>query len=116
VCCLVQFEGVELHELPRMYLASPDEIAATMRDGAERTGDCTLYERYDWMGREGMRVFETLPAQWHFSQTRIQEMLQTVGTGATVATAKIAVVSAAAAASPKVERLVEPGRELALIV
>jgi len=118
VCCLVQFEGVHLHEMPRMYLASPDEIAATILQTTERTGDCTLYERYDWAGREGMRVFETLPAQWHFSQVRIQEMLQTVGhgTAASMAAPKIAVVSAAPAAVPAVERVVEPGRELALSV
>jgi len=115
VCCLVQFEGVELHELPRMYVATPDEIAAAMHETTDRTGDCTLYERYDWMGREGLRVFESLPAQWHFSQARIQEMLQTVGNTsaapAAVAKKPAAVESAATEHGPQAVV-----RELALSV
>ena len=48
VVCLIQFEGAAIHELPRVYLASPDEIAANMREVAARTGRCTLLEMYEW--------------------------------------------------------------------
>lgn len=75
VCCLVQFENVAIDELPRIYLASPDEIAAAMNRTAERTGRCSLLERYEWTASDGARLVETVPASWHFSQARIQELL-----------------------------------------
>jgi hypothetical protein len=84
VCCLVQFEGVAIDELPRIYLASPDEIAAAMRQTADRTGRCTLFETYEWFAAEGARKLELLPENWHFSQTRVQELLQSQGSGAVV--------------------------------
>jgi hypothetical protein len=75
VVCLVQFEGAAISEMPRIYLASPDEIAAKMRAAAERTDDCVLYERYQWMNREGECNLECLPRSWDFSPERIQELL-----------------------------------------
>jgi hypothetical protein len=76
VCCLVQFEGVSIDQLPRIYLASPSEIALRMRDSAHRLNHATLYERYEWISPEtGQRVAESLPSEWLFSQARIQELL-----------------------------------------
>src|SRR5215469_15691299 len=45
--CLVQFEGVALNQLPRIYLATPAEIAGRMRAGVERTGETCLQEMYE---------------------------------------------------------------------
>lgn len=75
VCCLVQFEGVQIDELPRVYLASPDEIAAAMHDTARRTGRCTLLEQYEWTGEDGLRHRQSLPEAWHFSPQRILDLL-----------------------------------------
>jgi hypothetical protein len=76
VYCLVQFEGVSLHQLPRIYLASPSEIASRMRQNTERLGDSALREQYEWISPEsGMRALEALPSSWLFSQERIQELL-----------------------------------------
>ena len=76
VYCLVQFEGVSLNQLPRIYLATPGEIACRMKLGAERTGDAILHEQYDWTSPEtGITVIEALPASWLFSMERIQELL-----------------------------------------
>jgi hypothetical protein len=75
VVCLVQFEAVAISEMPRIYLASPDEIAAKMREAAERTGECALCERYEWMDRNGECSKELLPARWSFSPERIRELL-----------------------------------------
>ena len=78
VCCLVQFEDVGIYQLPRIYLASPYEIALKMRETAERQGQCLLYERYDWTSRESGSVStESLPASWLFSQERIEQLLAT---------------------------------------
>src|SRR6185437_4699012 len=75
VCCLVQFEGVAIDELPRIYLASPDEIAAAMHDTAQRTGRCTLLEHYEWTAPEGVRHLQILPAAWHFSPQRVFDLV-----------------------------------------
>jgi len=76
VYCLVQFEGVSLSQLPRIYLATPGEIARRMREGAERTGEPVLYEQYDWSSPEsGITAIEALPSNWQFSMERIEELL-----------------------------------------
>jgi hypothetical protein len=76
VYCLVQFEGVSLNQLPRIYLATPGEIARRMREGAERTGEPILREQYDWTSPEtGMTAIEALPSSWLFSMERIHELL-----------------------------------------
>jgi hypothetical protein len=75
VCCLVQFESVAIDELPRIYLASPDEIASAMRDTAQRTGRCTLLEHYEWTASDGARHLQTLPAAWHFSPQRVLDLV-----------------------------------------
>lgn len=76
VYCLVQFEGVSLSQLPRIYLATPGDLARRMRETAERTGEPLLYEQYDWTSAEtGFTAIETLPSSWLFSEERIQELL-----------------------------------------
>jgi hypothetical protein len=75
ICCLVQFEGVSISQLPRIYLAFPGDIAAEMRAASERTGYCGLHERYEWTSAEGKRELTTLPMSWRFSLERIQELL-----------------------------------------
>ena len=76
VYCLVQFEGVALHEMPRIYLATPAQIALRMREAAERLGDPILYEEYEWSTPDtGFTALETLPSSWRFSPERIQQLL-----------------------------------------
>lgn len=76
VYCLVQFEGVALNEMPRIYLATPAEIAPRMREAAERLGDPILYEEYDWTSPDtGFTALEALPSKWRFSPERIQDLL-----------------------------------------
>jgi hypothetical protein len=76
VCCLVQFEDVALNELPRIYLATPGEIAQRMRESAERLGDPVLYEQYEWISPEtGYAAIEALPSRWFFSDERIHELV-----------------------------------------
>ena len=97
VVCLVQFEGAAIHELPRVYLASPDEIAETMRETAQRIGRCTLLERYEWTGSIGARTVEMLPDSWHFSQARVRELLASQESTSGASTP----IRRAAASSPK---------------
>lgn len=86
VYCLVQFEGVSLNQMPRIYLATPAEIARRMREATERTGEPYLFEQYEWTSAEsGFTAIEALPSSWLFSVERIQELLfpQAVGAAAT---------------------------------
>jgi len=76
IFCFVQFEGVELNKLPRVYLASPKEVAQRLRETAKGRGDSILYEDYTWTSRaHGAGTMERLPSNWCFSQERIQELL-----------------------------------------
>ena len=75
IYCLVQFEGVSLNQLPRIYLATPAEIARRMRECAQRLGEPVLLEQYQWTSPEGLAGIEALPSSWLFSEERIQELL-----------------------------------------
>ncbi len=76
VYCLVQFQGVALNQLPRIYLATPGEIARRMREAVDRKGDAYLYEHYEYTdAASGAREIETLPNSWLFSHERIQEVM-----------------------------------------
>ena len=76
VYCLVQFEDIPLNQLPRIYLASPVEIAQRLRESAERLGDPVLYEQYEWVSPEtGSTAVEALPSSWLFSDERVHELV-----------------------------------------
>src|SRR5271165_6840738 len=68
VFCFVQFRGVALNELPRLYLASPHEVAQRLRETARGRGDTILYEDRTWGVRAvGAGTTGQLPARWRFS-------------------------------------------------
>jgi hypothetical protein len=73
VCCLVQFQGVAIDQLPRIYLASPAEIAVRLRDAACGRGESTLREEWASPG-ELSTTMERLPSNWLFSTRRIEEL------------------------------------------
>lgn len=75
VCCLVQFGGVGIDEMPRIYLALPGEVAQLMRDTANRIGRCAVCEHYEWKQPDGSPQWATLPSGWRFSPQRIEELL-----------------------------------------
>lgn len=75
VCCLVQFQRVAIHELPRVYLALPQELAVRMRDAVDRLGECAVVEQYAWTAQDGSARIESLPTEWLFSPQRIEELL-----------------------------------------
>lgn len=76
VCCLVQFQGVTMDELPRIYLATPSEVAQRLRETAEGRGDSVLYEGIqETSDADSSGEFEGVPAAWRFSLDRIQELM-----------------------------------------
>ncbi len=75
VFCLVQFKGTAIHELPRMYLATPQDIADRMKATAAGRGDTILYERKQWTSRaHGAGTVDEIPASWKFSVERLAEV------------------------------------------
>lgn len=76
IVCLVQFEGVSFYDMPRIYLASPFEIARRMFDTVDRLDDSALHEAYDWISPfDSVHRSESLPRSWRFSPDRIEELL-----------------------------------------
>ena len=76
VYCLVQFDSVPLNEMPRLYLATPAEIAQRLRETARGRGDSILYERHTWGPRaHAAGTTEEIPASWVFSVERIREIM-----------------------------------------
>ena len=76
ILCLVQFKGVALTDMPRVYLASPREVAERLHKTAKGRGDTILYERHKWGSRAvGAGTEERLPESWRFSAVRVQHLL-----------------------------------------
>jgi len=76
VLCFVQFKGVSLSELPRVYLATPKDVAARLKDTANGRGDTILYEEHTWGPRaHATGVTERIPPHWRFSAERVEQLL-----------------------------------------
>ena len=80
IFCLVQFENVSEKEMPRMYLATPQEIAEVLCKQRNGSGDTILYENHTW----GPKAFafgtvDKLPADWEFTSERAEYMFNTYG-------------------------------------
>lgn len=77
VFCLVQYKGVKIAEMPRVYFATPQEIAARLRETAKGRGDTILYEHHEWSARAvGAGTVEQLPGGWAFSKERVELLLE----------------------------------------
>jgi len=76
ILCFVQFHGVAVTEMPRVYLATPEEVARRLHETAKGRGDTILYERHSWGVRaRGAGTVEEIPRAWQFSQVRIEQLL-----------------------------------------
>jgi hypothetical protein len=65
VLCLVQFRGVAFEEMPRVYLASPFELATRLREAAGGRGDTILWENHVRGPKAaGAGTVERLPDEW----------------------------------------------------
>lgn len=72
VFCLVQFKGVPIDALPRMYLATPAEIASWLKTAAAGRGDTILYEEHVWTSRaKAAGTIDRIPETWKFTQGRL---------------------------------------------
>lgn len=75
VFCLVQFRDVPIESLPRMYLATPQEIATWLKAAAAGRGDTILYERHAWSERaQAAGTVDVIPEKWKFTEDRLNEI------------------------------------------
>jgi hypothetical protein len=75
IFCFVQFDGVELCQMPRVYLATPAEVARRLHETANNRGDTTLFEQHTWGSRAvAAGTTERIPTDWSFSKERVQAL------------------------------------------
>ena len=80
IFCLVQFKNVDDSQLPRMYLASPEEIAEVLCKEAAGRGDTILYEHHEWGATaKAYGTVDKLPESWRFTKERAEEMFEKYG-------------------------------------
>jgi len=62
--------------MPRVYVATPNEVAQRLRQTAKGRGDTILYERHVWGPRaRGAGTVDEIPVEWRFSRERVEELL-----------------------------------------
>ena len=80
IFCLVQFSDTKIDEMPRIYLASPKEIADRLNASAGGRGETILYENHTWGPRAaGYGTTDKVPDEWKFSRYRADYMFRTYG-------------------------------------
>jgi hypothetical protein len=76
VLCFVQFHRVGLDQMPRVYVATPGEVAERLRATANGRGDTILYERKVWTARaRGAGTVEEIPPPWRLTLERVNALL-----------------------------------------
>ncbi|WP_186068177.1 hypothetical protein [Burkholderia gladioli] len=76
ILCLVQYKGIAVEQMPRVYLATPNEIAGRLCATARGRGDTILYEKHVWAARAyGAGSIEEIPTIWAFSAERVEKLL-----------------------------------------
>ena len=80
IFCLVQFKNTSDCQMPRMYLASPEEIADVLCKEAGGRGDTILYEKHTWGPMAAAYgTTDELPDEWLFTKERAKEMFDRYG-------------------------------------
>ncbi|WP_354687067.1 hypothetical protein [Cupriavidus necator] len=76
IFCLVQYKDVPIDGMPRVYLATPREIAGRLKMAAGGRGDTILHERHAWGPRaQAAGTIDEIPQSWRYSVERIDELL-----------------------------------------
>ncbi len=76
VFCFVQFINVPISEMPRVYLATPAEVAVHLKACAKGRGETILNEKHLWTHRaHAAGTVDRIPAEWRFSPARVEHLL-----------------------------------------
>ncbi len=66
--------------MPRVYVASPEEIAERMKGSAGGRGDTILYEEHVWGPKAaGFGTVDRIPEEWTISFDRLRAMFEKYG-------------------------------------
>lgn len=77
IYAFAQFKGVPLADAPRVYLATPAEVATVLKRTANGRGDTILYELKVWTHRaKAAGTIDAIPPDWLFSDTRVAELVR----------------------------------------
>lgn len=80
IFCLVQFSGTEPNEMPRIYLATPNEIADRLKESACGRGETILFENHRWSNRAYAKgTTDSIPKEWLISEERLNYLFETYG-------------------------------------
>ena len=80
IFCLVQFENITDNELPKMYLATPNEIAEVMRRERKGLGDTILYMNHTWgPTAQAYGTTDKIPEEWLFTRDRADKIFEMYG-------------------------------------
>ncbi len=75
IFCLVQFGNTDDDSLPRIYAATPGEIAGRLKESANGRGETILYENHSWSSRAAAAgTVDRIPEQWKMTRERIKEL------------------------------------------
>lgn len=76
VLCLVQFMYIPLDQMPRVYLATPIEIASYMKQSDKGRGVTIVWENKVWTKTaKASGTVDRIPAHWAFSPERVEQLL-----------------------------------------
>jgi hypothetical protein len=74
---LVLFYSDKPAVMPRVYLATPGEVAERLKATAKGRGDTILHEKKVWTERaHGAGTIEKIPSFWKFSSARIEHLMK----------------------------------------
>jgi hypothetical protein len=77
--CFVQFKGVRITETPRVYLATPKEVAERLKQTSKGKGETILYENKTWTKRAyGYGTTDKIPDSWLISSQRLEEWFEII--------------------------------------
>ncbi|MDA0312956.1 MAG: hypothetical protein O2992_12675 [Gemmatimonadetes bacterium] len=76
IFCLVQFKGVPLDRMPRVYVATPSEIAQRLKDTRGGHGETILYEDHTWVRGVAKGLSDRLPEAWRLSHDQMAELFR----------------------------------------
>ena len=75
IFCLVQFKDVPDDQLPKIYLATPSEIAQALHESRSGLGETVLREYHVWGEKASAAgTIDRLPENWAFTAERATQM------------------------------------------
>ena len=80
IFCFVQFIGVSIDQHPRVYFATPKEIAEQLNASAGGRGETILYENHSWGPKAaGKGTTDRIPDDWVASELRLKYLFDKYG-------------------------------------